>query len=138
MPNWKYWEGALFNQYSTGWPTTEYVIVNENAQVSIVACSNGGGGRFYENIVKDTQGTATKTLIGLDFPARVGLPKNFIVPLYVCHKGAIHLSPALLLINTDTQQPVAGFDPISEGAEIDFTRIGTTHLSIRATTFPSR
>ncbi len=130
--------GGAFNQYGTGWPTTEYVIVNENAQVSIVACSNGGGGRFYENIVKDTQGTATKTLVRTDFPERIGLPRNFIVPLYVSHKGSYTSITGFTLINTETQAPIAGFDPIPDNAVLDFTKLDTTKLSIRANTFPQQ
>ncbi len=42
------------------------------------------------------------------------------------------------LINADTDQPIVGFDPIANGAVIDYTQLGTTHLSIRANTSPAR
>ena len=41
------------------------------------------------------------------------------------------------LINAATNQPIAGFDPISNGTSIDFADIGTDQLSIRANTITS-
>jgi hypothetical protein len=41
------------------------------------------------------------------------------------------------LINADTNQPIAGFDPLPEGAVIDFTKLPTRRLNIRANTWPS-
>ncbi|MEM8486937.1 MAG: T9SS type A sorting domain-containing protein [Bacteroidota bacterium] len=38
------------------------------------------------------------------------------------------------LINADSEQPIAGFDPIAEGAVIDFNAIGTSNINIRANT----
>jgi hypothetical protein len=41
------------------------------------------------------------------------------------------------LINADTDQPVAGFDPIPNGATIDLAAVGTVNLNIRANTSPA-
>ena len=41
------------------------------------------------------------------------------------------------LINTDTNQPVSGYDPIANGAVINTGSIGMTHLNVRANTQPS-
>jgi N-acetylneuraminic acid mutarotase len=41
------------------------------------------------------------------------------------------------LINADTDQPVAGYQTISNGAVIKTASIGTTHLNIRANTNPT-
>lgn len=41
------------------------------------------------------------------------------------------------LINADTDQPVPGFQTISNGAVINTASIGTTHLNVRANTQPS-
>ncbi len=41
------------------------------------------------------------------------------------------------LFNADTDQPVSGFDPIPANATIDYTKLGTTHLSIRANPSPT-
>ncbi len=38
------------------------------------------------------------------------------------------------LIDADTEQPIAGFDPIREGAVIDMNAIGTPNINIRANT----
>ena len=43
----------------------------------------------------------------------------------------------LTLINADTNQPVAGYDPSPAGAVIDYATLGTTNLNIRATTNPA-
>ncbi len=44
---------------------------------------------------------------------------------------------SLTLINADTDQAVSGFDPIPANATIDFAKIGTKNLSIRANTNPA-
>jgi hypothetical protein len=41
------------------------------------------------------------------------------------------------LINADTDQPVAGHDPIADGATIDLSNVGTSNLNLRANTSPS-
>jgi Kelch motif len=41
------------------------------------------------------------------------------------------------LINADSDQPVAGYDPINNGAMINTASIGTVNLNIRANTSPS-
>ncbi len=41
------------------------------------------------------------------------------------------------LLNADTDQPVSGFDPIADGAVIDYTKLGTSRISIRASTSPA-
>lgn len=44
---------------------------------------------------------------------------------------------SLTLIDADNDQPIAGFDPITNGAVLDFTKLPTSHLNIRANTNPS-
>jgi len=44
---------------------------------------------------------------------------------------------SLTLINADTNQPIAGFDPISNGAMIDLSTLPTRNLNIRANTSPA-
>ncbi len=39
---------------------------------------------------------------------------------------------SLTLINADTDQPIAGFDPLANNAVLDFSALGTQNLSIRA------
>jgi hypothetical protein len=41
------------------------------------------------------------------------------------------------LINADTDQPIAGFDPIASGANINLATLPTQNLNIRANTSPS-
>lgn len=41
------------------------------------------------------------------------------------------------LINADTDQPIAGFDPIASGATINLATLPTANLNIRANTAPS-
>lgn len=41
------------------------------------------------------------------------------------------------LLNADTDQPIAGFDPLRDGATIDLTALPTANLSIRANTSPT-
>src|SRR5215813_8310444 len=44
---------------------------------------------------------------------------------------------SLTLINADTDMPVAGFDPIPNGATIDLSALPTVNLNIRANTTPA-
>jgi hypothetical protein len=41
------------------------------------------------------------------------------------------------LINADTDQPIAGFDPIASGANINLATLPTRQLNIRANTTPA-
>ncbi|MEJ7811756.1 MAG: hypothetical protein WKG32_15195 [Gemmatimonadaceae bacterium] len=41
------------------------------------------------------------------------------------------------LINADTEQPIAGYDPIAEGAQLNLASLPTQNLNIRANTNPS-
>lgn len=43
----------------------------------------------------------------------------------------------LTLINADTDQPVAGFDPIPDGAVLDLAKLPSRNLNIRANTRPA-
>ena len=45
---------------------------------------------------------------------------------------------SLTLINAETGEPVAGFDPIPDGATLDLSALPTRRLSVRADTSPSR
>jgi len=45
---------------------------------------------------------------------------------------------SLTLINADTDKPVAGYDPIPNGATLDLAKLPTRRLNIRANTTPSR
>ncbi len=137
--------GGLLNRWGSA-PTDRATVphpcvLNNNSHVSIIAATNGPSTRSWVPMVKDTQAETVKTWTMDQFPNR-GWDNNIILPLYASYDPAVIPQVASVtsftLINTDTQQPVAGFDPISEGAEIDFTRIGTTHLSIRANTFPQQ
>jgi uncharacterized protein (DUF1800 family) len=42
------------------------------------------------------------------------------------------------LINADTDQPIAGYDPIKAGASIDLSKLPTKNISIRANTTPAK
>ncbi|HYE99009.1 MAG TPA: DUF5060 domain-containing protein, partial [Planctomycetota bacterium] len=44
---------------------------------------------------------------------------------------------SLTLINADTDQPIAGFDPIANGATLNLDTLPTRNLNIRANTTPS-
>ena len=67
--------------------------------------------------------TATSTT-----PTITPIPTNTPVPPQIVK---------LTLINADTNQPIAGFDPIPNGAVIDYATLGTTNLNILATTNPA-
>ena len=43
----------------------------------------------------------------------------------------------LTLINADTDQPIAGFDPLPSGAVLDLSALPTRNLNVRANTSPS-
>src|ERR1700722_17945719 len=43
----------------------------------------------------------------------------------------------LTLFNTDTQQPVSGFNPMPAGATLNFATLGTQHLNIGVNTSPA-
>ena len=44
---------------------------------------------------------------------------------------------SLSLINADTNQPIAGYDPLPNGATLDLATLPTSHLNIRANTSPA-
>ncbi len=44
---------------------------------------------------------------------------------------------SLSLMNADTNQPISGYDPLSNGATLDLTTLPTSHLNIRANTSPA-
>ena len=44
---------------------------------------------------------------------------------------------SLTLINADTDQPIAGFDPLPDGATLNFATLPTQNLNLRANTAPS-
>lgn len=44
---------------------------------------------------------------------------------------------SLTLINADTDEPIAGFDPLPDRAELDLAKLPTRRLNIRANTSPA-
>ncbi len=52
-------------------------------------------------------------------------------------KAAAQTVNSLTLLNADTDVPIAGFDPIPNGATIDLSALPTVNLNIRANTTPS-
>ncbi len=115
-------------------------IVNNNSHISIVAATHGPN-RLWDPMIRDIQGATTKEWTMSQFPDR-GYNANIVIPLYASYNPAVipqPTSPSLsvtsfTLMNADTDQPIAGFNPIAEGAVIDYTKIGTTHINIRANT----
>ena len=80
--------GGLPNQYAVkgGSPLNPVIEIN-NSEASVVFAINGSGTGGFENIIRDTQGSTTKTWVWTDFPQRVGRDHCEIVPLYVNHNG---------------------------------------------------
>ncbi|MEO0470547.1 MAG: DUF4397 domain-containing protein [Bacteroidota bacterium] len=71
---------------------------------------------------------------GASFALLAALPDGTVIelPEFDCDLGILNFS----LINAKTDDPVAGYDPIVDGAVIDLTAIGTDRLNIRANLCP--
>ncbi len=64
---------------------------------------------------------------------------NFLCALFFISASAIHAQQAvtgLQLINSDTNLPIAGFNPMADGAVLDLATLPTTNLNINALTNP--
>jgi hypothetical protein len=51
--------------------------------------------------------------------------------------GAAQTVTGLTLINADTDQPIAGFNPIAANATLDLATLPTRRLNVRANTSPT-
>ena len=52
-------------------------------------------------------------------------------------REAVQAVESFTLINADTDQPIAGFDPLPDGATLDLSELPTRKLNIRANTDPA-
>ncbi|MDR6783265.1 hypothetical protein ABIE26_000247 [Pedobacter africanus] len=75
--------GGLLNRYSTDVEPDPVGILNDNSSVSVIAATNGPD-RHWNPMIKDIQGSTTKSWLMTQFPFR-GWGTNIVIPLYVSY-----------------------------------------------------
>lgn len=114
----------------------------ENKLPYAIAGDNNGGSDYYAISPPLALGDHTLTVTPYTKSNAQGTAGTAHTRAFTVTDGTSAPAPSmavtsLTLINADTDQPVPGFDPIPEGAVIDYAQIGTQNLSIRANTSPS-
>ncbi|SDJ01414.1 Pectate lyase superfamily protein [Pedobacter sp. ok626] len=75
--------GGLLNRYGTDVDPDPVGILNDNSDISVIAATNGPD-RYWNPMIKDIQGSVTKTWLMNEFPSR-GFGTNIVIPLYVSY-----------------------------------------------------
>ena len=75
--------GGLLNRYSTDVEPDPVGILNDNSDLSVIAATNGPD-RNWNPMIKDIQGSVTKSWLMSEFPFR-GWGTNIVIPLYISY-----------------------------------------------------
>jgi hypothetical protein len=145
--------GVVYAIYLPKGGTTQLNFGRLDAPFNVRWFNPREGGALREGTLKQTRGPGLAPLgeapadKGKDWVALVTLPPGVEVDASLAEvavaqppqppRGEAGEVVSLTLINADTDQPVAGFDPIPEGATLDLGKLPTRNLNIRANTRPA-
>jgi len=140
----------VYNPVSRTWrldtpmPTARHgifpVVANGSILVAGGGLHSGHASSTVFEIFSSSSGTPTPTPTPSPSPTPTATPSPTPTPTPTATPTPTPSAQGVssfTLINADTNQPVSGYDPIANGAVINTSSIGTTHVNVRANTQPS-